>query len=624
MCGIAGFAGRGDLEDARNMGLCLAHRGPDGHGVHKIPNHPVFLAHQRLAVIDLADGLQPMQDASQLITVVYNGEIYNHRELRRELESLGHVFRTDHSDTEILVHGWKEWQQDLPGKLNGMFAFALFDQRTRQLFLARDRFGEKPLFWGFQKGNFYFASELSAFRYHQHFDSNPNMLSLYKLFAHGYIPAPNSLYADCWKLKPGSSLTYQIDCQSIDIESYWSFRIEADLQPPSFEEAAEELKRILHQSLKRRMMSDVPLGIFLSGGIDSSLVACIASTCQSDPIQSFSIGFHEKSYDESPYAQTVADVIGSRHKNQILNYDKARQLMKEVLPRIDEPICDSSILPTYFLCGFARKYVTVCLSGDGGDEIFGGYDPFAALLPARIYQSVVPKRMHCGIKKLVDLLPYSSRNMSLDFKLRRTMKGLDHPPELWLPSWMGPASMGDLQDLFQQDVQVEEVFSEVLALWREDPEKSPVDKTLEYFTNFYLPDDVLVKTDRASMMNSLEARSVFLDNELVDFARKLPAPYKFDGKNRKKILKVAANGIVPDSILKRPKKGFGIPLLYWLKQHDLSVEGSDQWGIHKESLEQMITAHQNAEQDHRLLIWAWLSLQAGACPMGAHTPPWQA
>ncbi|MCW9036257.1 MAG: asparagine synthase (glutamine-hydrolyzing) [Rhodospirillales bacterium] len=610
MCGIAGFFGSGDQGDLTRMAQAIVHRGPDGEGYYQDPTQPVFFAHRRLSIVDLADGYQPMSNEDKSVWVTYNGEIYNHLELRQELEAKGHRFATNHSDTEVLVHGWEEWGTELPLKLNGMFGFCIWDRNKNTLFLARDRFGEKPLFWAEQKDLFVFGSELSCIKAHSKFKSSFNRLALKKYFAHAFIPAPNTALENCYKLKPGHWLLFDLKTNSKTIEPYWQFRIDVSQNPPSFEEAAEEIERLLVQSVKRRLMSDVPLGVFLSGGVDSSSVA--AAMCNLRPpesVQSFAIGFEEKSYDESKHARFMADGLGCSHHEKILDLNQARSIIDDVLSRLDEPMGDGSLLPTYLLCQFARQNVTVALSGDAGDELFAGYDPFKALAPARLYHSVMPNALHRGMKSLVELMPKSSKNMSLDFKLRRVLMGLDYGPELWNPVWMAPLAKSDMDELFNEPTAVEEIYSEALELWREDPNKGTVDKTLEYFTNFYLPDDILTKVDRAAMLNGLEARSIFLDNDLTDSIRHLPAEYKFDGKTTKKILKKAMQRLVPQDILNRRKKGFGIPLMSWLKDIPLTSGNAPQLGLDPQKIDHFIQAHQEEGKDQRLFLWNWHVLQ---------------
>jgi asparagine synthase (glutamine-hydrolysing) len=620
MCGLAGFVGHGDRGDLERMINTIAHRGPDGEGFHVDIKSNVFLGHRRLTILDLEDGAQPMWNEDATIAVSFNGEIYNHSALRRELEAKGHKFASDHSDTEVLVHGWEEWAEELPLKLNGMFAFTIWDSNQKSIFLARDRYGEKPLYWGRQKDTFFFSSELNAIAAHRKFDVRYSPLALKKYFAHGYIPSPNSAYCDTWKLSPGHWLRFDLATTNLKIHAYWKFRVDPDPHPPSLDEAAEEVRSLLIKSVERRLMSDVPLGVFLSGGIDSSFAT--AAMCQNrnpKDIQSFAIGFKEKSFDESSHAKFVAEILGTDHHLSILDLGSAHDLIKQIPGQLDEPIGDPSILPTYLLCRFARTEVKVALSGDGGDELFAGYDPFAALKMASIYRAAMPLLAHRGLRRLAELLPKSAANMSFDFKLRRFLQGMNCAPELWNPTWLAPLDAKDIEEVFNEPVDTEELYSEVLGLWRESPDKSLIDKTLEFYSNFYLPDGILTKVDRAAMLNGLEVRSVFLDNDMVDFVRQLPASYKFDGKNRKIVLKKAAEGMVPDAILNRPKKGFGVPLKSWLGDLNLSASNGRYFGMSELEITNRIHEHETGRADHRLFLWSWATLQnfAGALPSGS-------
>ena len=610
MCGIVGFVGGGDGDDLARMMRAIAHRGPDEQGDYTDPESGIHLGHVRLSIIDLEGGAQPMWDPSGTVAVSFNGEIYNHLDLRRELEQKGHRFKSDHSDTEVLVHGWKEWGEDLPRRLNGMFGFAILDLSQRIVFLARDRFGEKPLYWAQQQGTFYFASELSGIAAHRGFRAEYDRLSIKKYFAHGYIPSPNALYRNSFKLPPAHWLKFDIASGRVQKNAYWKFRMEPTASPPSFDEAAEEIRSLFCASVARRLMSDVPLGVFLSGGIDSSLAAAAMSRCRPpSEVHSFAIGFREKSFDESRYARAVAQALGTRHHEAILDLEGARKMIDDVLGRLDEPLADASLLPTHLLCRFAREKVKVALSGDGGDELFAGYDPFSALKPASLYHKIMPGIIHKGMRSLAELLPKSAANMSFDFKLRRFLQGLDHGPAIWNPAWMAPLENGDIAEIFQEPVEVDELYSEILALWHEEPDKGIIDKTLEFYSNFYLPDDILTKVDRASMLDGLETRSVFLDNDLVDFTCRLPADYKFNGKMRKRVLKRAARGLVPDEVLNRPKKGFGVPLLPWLREMNLTADHASGLSIDGSEISARIAAHQSGKRDDRLFLWAWSVLQ---------------
>lgn len=617
MCGITGFVGEGDQKDLQAMMAALAHRGPDGEASYIDPDQRVFLGHLRLAIIDVEGGQQPMWNEDGRIGIIFNGEIYNHLELRTELVRHGHVFRSDHSDTEVLVHGYEQWGQELPGRLNGMFAFAIYDRRRQLLFLARDRFGEKPLFYALQKGLFAFASELRALVCHRSFHPRVDGRSLQKFFAHGFFPAPNTMLRDVFKLPGGSSLTFELETLAVRIKRYWQFIIRADekyLHLPESELAAE-LRQLLAQAVQRRLMSDVPLGVFLSGGIDScAMLAMAVNKPGNIQIPTFTISFKEPSYDESKYARRAAELFNSMHHEELISVERARELIPRVMRGLDEPLGDSSILPTYLLSALARRDVTVALSGDGGDELFAGYDPFAALGLSKILQLLTPRGLRKGLRTLADLMPISTANMSLDLKLRRGLSGLAYPPELWNPVWLAPLQLQEISDLFQQPVDVEDIYSEVLANWRNSDCTNAGDKSLEFYTNFYLQDNILPKTDRASMLVSLEVRAPFLDNDLVDFVRCLPYQLKYRRGNRKYLLKKSLAGILPRDILARPKKGFGIPIAGWLRELPISPERlpleNHAW------VQQRWREHRDKKADHRLFLWGCLGLQesVGSAP----------
>ena len=403
MCGIAGFVGPEDPAVLKAMNDALAHRGPDGHGFLSDTSRRVHLAHRRLAILDIQGGAQPMTTIDDHLTVTFNGEIYNHRALRSELESRGRKFVTSHSDTEVLLHGWAEWGSDLLLKLNGMFAFALLDRANERLILARDRFGEKPLFWILRNGVFVFASELGALVKHPALlGVSVDHLAIQKLFAHSFIPGVNTPLVGVRKVKQGSFLEIDLSRRSFaappePVERvYWSFSIVPDDPPAGSEDDwAEQLDEILGKAVGARMESDAPLGLFLSGGVDSSAILVHAAQWR-DPktIDAFSIGFTERSFDESSYAGFMAAQVGCRWHSMVCDLDAAKGELVALLRRIDEPMGDSSILPTSKLCQFTAQSVRVALSGDGGDELFAGYDPFRILKLARIYQTIAPRNVH--------------------------------------------------------------------------------------------------------------------------------------------------------------------------------------------------------------------------------------
>ncbi len=612
MCGIAGFVGLGDQADLARITSALAHRGPDGKGLYVDGAAGVYLGHRRLAIMDIAGGNQPMWNADGGIGVVFNGEIYNHRALRAQLEARGHVFRSSHSDTEVLIHGYAEWGEELPVRLNGMFAFAIYDRRRGRLFLARDRFGEKPLYYYSRPGLFAFASELSALRQHSRFKDEIDPRALQRFFAYGYIPAPTAIYRGAAKLPGGHHLMLDLAGGGMRTQCYWRFRLEPDesLGDADEERLAEELRHLLAQAAARRLMSDVPLGVFLSGGIDSAAV--LASTARersARTIKTFTIGFTELSFDESAAARETARALGSDHAEERLGLDSAEALIPAVLARLDEPLGDPSIIPTYLLSRFARRHVTVALSGDGGDELFAGYDPFRALAFAERYRRLVAAPVHRRVRRLADLLPLSTRNMSFDFKIRRALMGLSYPPALWNPVWMAPLEPDAIGDLLHEPLHPEDIYGDAIALWEEDGRKSNVERTLEFFTNFYLPDNILTKVDRASMMVSLESRAVFLDNDLVQFAQRLPARFKYRKGERKYLLKRAMEPMLGRAIVGRPKKGFGMPVSAWLRSLKLPERLVHVAGLDNSAVDAAWRDHRAGKFDHRMLLWCWLSLQ---------------
>jgi len=616
MCGIAGFVGAGSAADLKAMADAIVHRGPDGEGYFADQHVPVFLASRRLAVMDLPGGAQPMWDASGDICVVFNGEIYNHRTLRKDLEAVGHKFQTDHSDTEVLIHGYKAWGRDLFVRLNGMFAVAIYDRHRKTLVIARDRFGEKPLFYGTRPEALAFSSELTSLRKHPAYrDASADKKSLMKFFAHGFFPGASTPYHDIAKLPAGHMMIVNAATGAREIKSFWTFAI--DPHPPlgNLDDWADELERRLGNAVALRLDSDVPLGIFLSGGIDSSAVLSFAADARpAASIETFSIGFREASYDESPYAARVATHIGSTHRREICDLEAAQATLPALLARMDEPLGDPSLLPTSLLCAFARKHVTVALSGDGGDELFAGYDPFKMIARADLYDRLMPKPVHAAIRHMAARLPLSDRNMSLDFVLNRGLMGLKQRPGLRNPLWLAPLQPDEIADLFATPVDVEDLYSEAIAVWDSAQAQDPVDRAMEFYTRFYLTDDILVKTDRASMHVSLEARAPFLDNDLVDFVRRLPWQAKLRGNlasgyTTKWILKRALRKRLPPDILHRKKRGFGIPLSAWLRRWtppEKSVPFIDD-----AKLKARWEAHKTRTRDDRRALWCWLALAHG-------------
>lgn len=616
MCGLAGFVGRGDRGILQRMTDAIRHRGPDAEGHWVDADRGIHLGHRRLSIVDLSGGTQPMWTRDESLGVIFNGEIYNHVELRAELKAAGCEFVTDHSDTEVLLHGYRQWGEAFVERLNGMWAFALYDRDRQQLFISRDRFGKKPLYYFHEGGTFGFASELPALLQHPDCPRNLDTLSLKKYFAYCYIPAPRSIYERVRKLPGGHSLSLDLAGGELKTQRYWQYVIEPD---PAFENLAEDsapmrhleeqLRTTLEAAVQRRLMSDVPLGVFLSGGIDSSAIAALAAKhVPAGQLNTFAIGFNEASFDESSYAKLVAERLGTRHREEKLDLDKSVALLPDIVSKLDEPLGDGSLLPTYLLSRFTRQHVTVALGGDGGDELFAGYDPFRALKGAALYTKFVPKGVHEGIRLLASRLPVSHENISLDFKIKRTLMGLSYPPQLWNAVWMSAVEPNEMVALFREPCPEEEVYSEAIEAWDRCAQPNLVDRALQFWTNLYLQDGILAKVDRASMMCSLEARSPFLDLEVANLARRIPWQLKLRDGKTKWILKRALLPLLPREIVERPKKGFGMPIGRWLREGKFDFDHQTAFPhLNVAFAEQKHAQHMSGKADERLFLWCyWL------------------
>ncbi len=610
MCGIAGFSNYGTREDISSMVDSLKHRGPDESGIYYDKQPNLFLGHTRLSIIDIQGGKQPMHDEHDSLVVVFNGEIYNFLELRKELTAKGYIFKSSHSDTEVLVNGYKEWGADLFEKLNGMFAFAIYDRKNKCIILARDRFGEKPLYYFFNNRMFAFASELSSLTLHSNIPKTVNNVALQKYFGYGYIPAPMSIYKDCYKVEPGGYVTFNLNNNSLQKQKHFQFMLDPINTKTNENDLVEELDHLFSSSIKHKLMSDVPLGVFLSGGIDSSAVLAYASDyIDKGEIHTFTVGFDEASFDESSYADQMAKQFGTIHNQKILDLDDIKQSCYDILDRLDEPMSDPSILPTFALSKHTSQYVKVALSGDGGDEMFAGYDTFDALAVSKFYNSFVPSLLHKTNLKLANLLPMSFKNMSFDFKVKKALSGLSYPQSLWNPIWLSPLLPEEIKELFDEPIYQEEIYSEVLDLWDKTKHLDLVDKTMMFYTNFYLPGNVLTKVDRASMMNSLETRAVFLDNDIANFCMTLPNHFKYKNGTKKYILKKLLEKKLPKSILERKKKGFGVPIAKWLMEFPNHVPLNKLQGINTNISNHFWDQHRTRKKDRRLFLWSWLVLQ---------------
>jgi asparagine synthase (glutamine-hydrolysing) len=615
MCGIAGFVNRDGREADRvlleRMTATLTHRGPDGVGY--FCEGPVALGHRRLSIIDVDGGAQPMANEDGSIWVSYNGELYNELELRRELIAKGHRYRTV-SDTESLVHLYEEEGVDFVQRLNGMFALAIWDRNRSRLILARDRMGQKPLFYGaLPGGGLAFGSEPKAVLALPGISHALDLGGLVRYLFYEYVPAPHSIWRSLCKLPQGHSLTWQAG--EIRIRRYWDPPVPHAAQL-DFGATAESFWELFRAAVARHRRSDVPLGVFLSGGVDSSSVA--AALCEVEParnVRTFSIGFEDPSFDESRHARAVAQHLGTEHHQRTFSIATAYELLPEVAAWLDEPFGDASVLPTHLLSRFARSEVKVVLGGDGADELLAGYPTFAAERAARLFRRL-PRPAQALAGAAVGRLPVDHRNFSFDFKLKQFLRGAAEPLPLahqrWLGSFSGPEIARLLVDGDPIGIEAEHLRRAAALDGGDD-----LSRSLALYQATYLPEDILTKVDRASMACSLEVRAPFLDAELVDFLQALPPSYKFGRSQTKRLLKRAAAKRLPASILTRPKKGFGIPVAHWLRgplspllQQLLGRERLQRQGIFvPDQVARRIAEHQSGIRDHRKPLWTLLMFQ---------------
>jgi len=557
MCGICGLAGPGaDVETARRMNARLVHRGPDSEG--SFDGEGVALAMRRLSIIDLEGGDQPISGEDGNVTVIQNGEIYNYRELRAELERAGHRFRT-HSDTEVLVHLYEQHGEGFAERLRGMFAIALWDARERRLLLARDRFGIKPLFYRLADGTLSFASELKALLEQPGFSREIDPRAVAAYLAFNSIPAPLTIFSEAHKLPPGTLARWQGGELTMRRYARPEPVPEGETRRRPEGALAGELREALRDSVRAHLVADVPVGVLLSGGVDSAGLAALASGQQGDPVKTFSVGFEEASFDELERARLVAERYGTDHHEIVLRPD-AVELFPKLVEAFDEPFGDSSALPTYLVSELAAGEVKVALSGEGGDELFGGYYTYVAdLLAARV------GRLAALAAPLAELLPSSDAKVSFDYKAKRFARGAGLPPLERHHAW---------KEIFSREAQTgllggRDPGWDPLDLYRERYAETagaePLARLQDVDLGIYLVDDLLVKTDRSSMAHSLELRVPFLDNEVAAAALGLATPLKVRGLAKKRLLRRALAPLLPKEILRAPKQGFSIPVAAWLR-----------------------------------------------------------
>lgn len=616
MCGIAGRVNHlsGEpVSEARIAAMCglLAHRGPDGQGVFCAG--PVGLGHRRLAVIDLSPGgAQPMQSPDGTLAVTFNGEIYNYLELRDDLRGRGHAFRSQ-SDTEVILAAYKEWGDECVSRLAGMFAFALWDGPSRRLLLARDRAGKKPLHYRIDAAGLSFASESKAFLAEPEFSPSPDLGAIAEYLTYQYVPAPRSAFGGVQKLLPGHVAV--VERGRVTTRQYWRLSY-ASQHDPGDEAAVEALDSHLRRAVKRRLLSDVPLGAFLSGGLDSSLVVSYMAELLPS-VRTFSIGFAEQEYNELPAARLVAERFGTAHVEFVVE-PHAVDLLPRLAWHYGEPFADSSALPTFILSELARRHVTVALNGDGGDESFAGYDRYSGIQLAQTLSRVpLPaRRAAAGAAGLVARLAPTR----ITRRAQRFLKAATASPARQYAGWMMQFDPPLLAELLTPDFAAV-AGSAGVGLAQERFESSDartiVERAVDHDVRSYLPDDLLVKVDIATMAHGLEGRSPFLDHELMEFAARLPLRYKVRGRRQKFLIRQLAARRLPAPLLGLPKKGFGVPIDHWFA-HDLADFGRDlllgataraRGLFRRDVVERLFAEHASGARQWHLQLWNLVMLE---------------
>ncbi len=618
MCGIAGFtrflSPIGDITTLQNMGNAIAHRGPDASGEY-LDEH-VGLCHRRLSIIDLSEaGQQPMFSTDKQLAIVFNGEIYNFQSLREELVKNGYIFQSK-TDTEVILALYQREGPACLNKLNGMFAFALWDKQKQRLFLARDRIGKKPLYYLAKDGHFAFASEIKALLKLPNFNKNINYNALYDFFAYQYIPDPKTIFKDIYKLEPGFYLT--ITAQSIHKQQYWNLSFD-QTSHQSEGELKEQLLQLIQSTTQARMISDVPLGAFLSGGIDSSGVVGIMSQLSTNPVTTCSIGFDDKKYDEIKFAKIVANQYKTNH-HEFTVRKTVEDHLKHIVSFFDEPFADPSLVPTYFVCELARKQVTVALAGDGGDEVFAGYEKYSIDAIENQLRNYFPNWIRSRIfPRLAKLLTFFQAHF---FRKGHTLlNSLSADPAMGF--YLSNAQMTNTHwhALINNNTRVQlgdyHPSQITTQFYHNAKAEDHLAKILYTDIKTYLPGDILVKVDRMSMAHSLEVRAPLLDYQMMEFAARIPSFLKFKHGEKKYILKEALKPILPTDILYRKKMGFSVPLAHWLRYEIKELSQQALLNPHSglanffntQNIHTLWDQHQSSKQDHSHMLWSLLMFE---------------
>lgn len=624
MCGIAGITcldvrerlQESDAFAVKSMTDAMSYRGPDGDGLWLYEG--VCLGHRRLSIIDLAGGGQPMHAACGGLTITFNGEIYNFQDIRKELASQGSTFQT-HSDTEVILEAYRCWGTDCLKHFDGMFAFALWDEDHKRLFCARDRFGKKPFFYTVQHGRFVFASELGCLKKIPGLAFTPDRLALTRYLAYQYVPCPQTMFCEVSQLPPAHSLV--VENGNVALSAYWNLPPSEESARISEDEACEQLRSLMHQAVARRMISDVPLGVFLSGGIDSTIVAGLMAQISSRPVETFSIGFTEASFDESSYARCAAETFQTNHHEHVLSAGDCADILPQVVSRMDVPMADASVAPTWLLSKATREKVTVALGGDGADELWAGYEHYIGFALAEKYNRLPAPIRHRLIEPICRHLPTSSGYINPRLATETFLRAAATPDWLRIQSML-TAFTPDMQRLLLQSPRPDLLADEVcFAPTRLDfdywPDASAMQRAFHVYAREFLLDDILVKVDRCSMQHSLEVRAPFLDRDVAEFVARLPIRFKLRGLQRKFLLKKAFAKLLPDKILHRNKRGFQIPVAEWLRgrlrplmEDLLSPDALKGNGFFREAyVRQLMDEHLTGRHDNRVPLWTLMVFQ---------------
>ena len=623
MCGITGIfdtQGQRAIDPAvlQRMNDSQRHRGPDEGSLHIEPG--LGFGHRRLSIIDIATGQQPLFNEDRSVVIVFNGEIYNYQSLIPELQALGHQFHT-RSDTEVIVHAWEQWGEDCVQRLRGMFAFALWDRNRQTLFMARDRMAVKPMFYAaLEDGQLLFGSELKSLLAHGELKRDIDPLAVEEYFALGYVAEPRTIFKQARKLPPGHLLLWRRGQPKPSIKTYWDVRFTLD-NPISAEDACDELRARLEESVKLRMIAEVPLGAFLSGGVDSSAVVAMMAGVSDTPVNTCSIGFDDPAFNESAFAQTVADRYQTHHHLEVVKSDDF-DLIDTLARLYDEPYADSSAIPTYRVCQLARQRVTVALSGDGGDESFGGYRRYRLHLMEERMRSALPEAVRRPLFGMLGRIYPKADWAPRVFRAKTTFEGMARTSvEAYFHSvsiLRGPMREQLFSDGFRRSLAgytAQQVFEDHAdQADTEDPLA-----LIQYLdTKTYLVGDINTKVDRASMAHSLEVREPLMDHELVEWLATLPSSLKIRGQEGKYLLKKAMEPKLPNDVLYRPKMGFAVPLARWfrgplkarVRQAVLGKRLAETGWFNRAYLEHLVDTHQSGARDYSAPLWTLLMFEA--------------